>query len=83
MLYLASRITDINASTTFLFSFRSGVRNMFFTSCCVSVDVPRTAEPRVAPWSTAPTRRRNEMPPCVKKSRSSVVRIASRTTGGT
>ena len=63
MLYFASRITAIRASTTLRLSLRSGDRNMFFTSCCVSVEVPRTAPPRAAPWRTAPTSRRNEMPP--------------------
>jgi hypothetical protein len=42
-------MTAIKASMALRFSLRSGVRNMFFTSCWVSVDVPRTEPPRAAP----------------------------------
>ena len=53
------------------------------TSCWVSVLVPRTDRRFTTLWRTAPTSRFGASPAWEKKSRSSVVRIASMTTFGT
>ena len=44
-MYFVSSQSESTTSCTFRFSERSGVRNMFLASCCVSVEPPSTTPP--------------------------------------